>query len=223
MPLERLDLPEIMENNPQVFPLRGSIKRLLDVLIASLMCIAAMPLFLGIAAALKLTSPGPIFYRQTRIGQGGRYFHIYKFRTMEVDADKKLAHYLDTHPHLRQEWELNHKLENDPRITWIGKFLRKTSLDELPQLLNVVHGDMSFVGPRPIVDSEVHKYGDSFDLYKQVQPGITGLWQVYGRNKTTYTRRVQLDEYYVQNWSLMLDFYILFRTLKTVVLREGAS
>ena len=171
---------------------------------------------------LKLTSPGPILYRQARIGQGGRHFHIYKFRTMEVDADKKLAQYLESHPHLRQEWELNQKLENDPRITLVGRFLRKTSLDELPQLWNVVTGDMSFVGPRPIVDSEIERYGDCFNLYKQVQPGITGLWQVYGRNKTTYQRRVQLDEFYVENWSLILDLYILYRTFRTVLLREGA-
>ncbi len=221
-PLERVDLPDVQQINSLPRLLHSRAKRLFDILTASLICLAASPVFIIIAGLLKFTSPGPILYRQARIGLGGRHFSIYKFRTMEVDADAKLHDYLSANPHLRQEWELNQKLEHDPRITRIGRFMRKTSLDELPQIWNVLMGDMSFVGPRPIVDAEIQRYGDSFDLYKQVPPGITGLWQVYGRNKTTYVRRVQLDAFYVENWSLMFDLYILFRTFKTVLYREGA-
>lgn len=221
-PLERVDLPSVQEINPLLSPLHCRTKRLFDILVSSLICVAVFPLLVFIAGMLKVTSPGPILYRQTRIGLGGRHFNIYKFRTMEVDADAKLDDYLSANPHQKQEWELNQKIEHDPRITKIGGFLRKTSLDELPQLWNVLMGEMSFVGPRPIVDDEVQRYGDGFDLYTRVPPGITGLWQVYGRNKTTYARRVQLDEFYVQNWSLMFDLYILFRTFRTVMFREGA-
>ena len=141
---------------------------------------------------------------------------------MVVDADKVLQDYLDKHPELREEWERDHKLKNDPRVTLVGRVLRKTSLDELPQIWNVFKGEMSLVGPRPIVDDEIEKYGDTFNRYKRVLPGITGLWQVSGRNNTTYQERVNYDEYYVQNWSLRFDLYILLRTVRTVLFREGA-
>lgn len=141
---------------------------------------------------------------------------------MRVDAEQVLESYLASDPTLRAEWERDHKLKQDPRVTWVGNILRKTSLDELPQLWNVLVGDMSLVGPRPIVDAEKEKYGASFSLTSRVMPGITGLWQVSGRNNTTYERRVSLDAYYARNWSLWFDVYILLRTIKTVVRREGA-
>ena len=180
------------------------------------------PLLLAIAILIKLTSPGPAFYKQTRLGAEGRHFYCWKFRTMRCDADEMLTDLLRSDPRLRQEWEKEHKLRKDPRITPIGRFLRKTSLDELPQLWNVLRGEMSLVGPRPIVDAEVPKYGEVYELYQRVGPGMTGLWQVSGRSETTYGERVVLDAYYVRNWSVWLDFVILARTLKTLVFRVGA-
>jgi lipopolysaccharide/colanic/teichoic acid biosynthesis glycosyltransferase len=141
---------------------------------------------------------------------------------MVTNADQVLHRYLENNPDLREEWERNHKLRNDPRITTVGRFLRRTSLDELPQLWNVLKGDMSLVGPRPIVEAEVARYGANFDLYTRVQSGLTGLWQVSGRNDTSYEERVKLDTFYVRNWSVWLDLCILFRTIGTVLLRKGA-
>ena len=161
-------------------------------------------------------------FSHKRIGLGGRRFHAWKFRSMVPNAPQILQKYLDENPELRAEWELNQKLKNDPRITWIGKIIRRTSLDELPQLFNVFLGHMSLVGPRPIVDEEIRRYGQTFRQYLRVTPGITGLWQISGRNNTTYEERLAYDEYYVQNWSPWLDLYILLRTFKTVLLCEGA-
>ena len=141
---------------------------------------------------------------------------------MRPDADHVLQDYLREHPELRRQWDQDHKLKDDPRITSIGVLLRKFSLDELPQILNVLTGEMSLVGPRPIVSAEIPRYGESYYLYSSVLPGITGLWQVSGRNDTSYEERVRLDEFYVQNWSHWLDLHILFRTIRVVILREGA-
>ncbi len=201
---------------------KNNIARVLDI---SLILLAAPYLILAfviLAILIKLDSPGPVFYRQIRIGQFGRKFPVFKFRTMVQNADKVLQDYLDKFPELKAEWLATHKLKQDPRVTRLGALLRKSSLDELPQLLNIIIGDMSLVGPRPIVDAEVEKYGKCFDLYIQVRPGLTGLWQVSGRNNTTYERRVELDEYYVLNRSLKLDLQILFRTALVVLKRDGA-
>jgi lipopolysaccharide/colanic/teichoic acid biosynthesis glycosyltransferase len=141
---------------------------------------------------------------------------------MVQDADRVLQEYLEKNPALREEWESSYKLKNDPRITRVGKFLRKTSLDELPQLINVIKGEMSLVGPRPIVDDEVKFYGKSFRLYTQVLPGMTGLWQISGRSDTSYDYRVSLDEYYIRHWSIWMDFYILVRTVWVVLKHSGA-
>jgi lipopolysaccharide/colanic/teichoic acid biosynthesis glycosyltransferase len=141
---------------------------------------------------------------------------------MVPDADRKLADYLVENPESLIEWERAHKLRNDPRVTWVGKRLRRLSLDELPQLLNVLMGQMSLVGPRPIVESEIERYGRGYTLYRRVKPGITGLWQVSGRNNTTYDERILLDEYYVHNWSVWLDVYILIRTVSVLATAEGA-
>jgi Undecaprenyl-phosphate galactose phosphotransferase WbaP len=197
-------------------------KRLFDVFASAFFLLLASPLFLLVTLAIKLTSNGPVFFGHARYGQDGVTFKALKFRTMAQDADQLLTSYLEAHPELREEWKRDHKLRNDPRITGVGKWLRRYSMDELPQLVNVLRGQMSLVGPRPIVESEIHKYGDGYDLYTRVPPGITGLWQVSGRNKTTYAERVALDEYYVRNWSVWLDAYILIKTIKAVVTADGA-
>jgi Undecaprenyl-phosphate galactose phosphotransferase WbaP len=197
-------------------------KRLLDLVLTSAGAIAGVPLIGFIALWIKWDSRGPVFYCQRRIGKGGKEFRAWKFRSMVTNADQVLHRYLENNPELREEWERNHKLRNDPRITAVGRFLRRTSLDELPQLWNVLKGDMSLVGPRPIVEAEVARYGANFDLYTKVQSGLTGLWQVSGRNDTSYEERVKLDTFYVRNWSVWLDLCILFRTIGTVLLRKGA-
>lgn len=199
-----------------------AIKRASDLTMTIGIGLVLLPLVAAIALLVKLTSKGPIFFSHRRIGRDGRTFMAWKFRTMHPDGERLLKKYLNVHPQLAAEWEANHKLKSDPRITWIGRKLRSTSLDELPQLWNVFVGEMSLVGPRPIVAAEVQKYSDAYKLYLKVQPGITGLWQVSGRNNTTYEERVELDTYYVHNWSIWLDFYILACTVKVVLLGEGA-
>lgn len=203
---------------------RGSriIKRTLDISLVLLFAPLIVIVVSLLAILIRLDSKGPIFYSQVRIGQNKAPFRAWKFRTMVPDADKVLAKYLAEHPELRAEWEKDQKIRNDPRVTRIGRFLRKTSLDELPQLWNVLRGEMSLVGPRPIVESEIQKYGVNFPLYTRVSPGLTGLWQVSGRNDTTYEERVALDSYYVRNWSVWLDIYILARTFSVVLLGKGA-
>lgn len=196
-------------------------KRTLDVLVTLMVGLLLAPLIVTLAA-LNLLSGGPVFYCQERIGRSGRKFKAWKFRTMIPNADKVLATHLAQDPECREEWERDHKLKRDPRVTWLGHFLRKTSLDELPQLWNVLVGEMSLVGPRPIVQEEISKYAGCFSLYTRVRPGISGLWQISGRNNTTYEERVEFDRYYVRNWSPWLDLYILVCTVRTVLLGEGA-
>lgn len=205
-----------------LMPGRRSVKRLLDILVTLAALFVLGPVLLIIALLVRATSAGPIVFGHTRIGYKGKLFKAWKFRTMVENADEVLKDYLAAHPELRQEWELNQKLKHDPRITRLGKILRKTSLDELPQLFNVLWGEMSLVGPRPIVNAEIVKYGSSFANYLRVVPGITGLWQISGRNNTTYAERLKYDSYYVHNWSPWLDYYILLRTVKTVLKCEGA-
>jgi Undecaprenyl-phosphate galactose phosphotransferase WbaP len=197
-------------------------KRLLDLALVLLFLPFLGLLVLAFAVLIRCDGRGPVFYSQRRLGRDGREFPAWKFRTMRPDADQVLAEVLARDPALRAEWERDHKLRDDPRVTRVGRILRVTSLDELPQLWNVLAGQMSLVGPRPIVQAEVAKYGEFYPLYQRVRPGITGLWQVSGRNNTTYEERVGLDAYYVRNWSPWLDLWILARTVKTVVLREGA-
>ena len=198
------------------------LKRTLDFAASSVLLLLLSPVFATIAIAIKLTSHGPIFFGHRRFGRGNRPFQALKFRTMVADAPKVLASYLEAHPEEWLEWQRDQKLRNDPRITKVGKWLRRYSLDELPQLLNVFVGQMSLVGPRPIMEGEILKYGRSYGLYTRVLPGITGLWQVSGRNNTTYEERIGFDEYYVCNWSIWLDLYILIRTVRVVLTAEGA-
>ncbi|MDR0408782.1 MAG: exopolysaccharide biosynthesis polyprenyl glycosylphosphotransferase, partial [Spirochaetaceae bacterium] len=198
------------------------IKRGMDVVAVSVGGLALLPFMLLIALAIRISSPGKAIYAQTRIGQNGRRFKTYKFRTMTADAAERLKRLLETDEAARLEWEAARKLKNDPRVTKLGAFLRKTSLDELPQLINVLKGDMSLVGPRPIVDDEIAKYGDDFQRIFSVKPGITGLWQVSGRSDTNYKDRVSFDTYYLQNWSIWLDMWILYRTVWVVLGHKGA-
>lgn len=198
------------------------IKRYMDLLLCLLGAVVIIPVFAILALAIKLDSRGAVFYSQKRIGQGGKEIRVHKFRTMVMDADKRLAQYLADNPHLKEEWDRDQKLRDDPRITRVGHFLRRTSLDELPQLYDVLIGTMSLVGPRPIVEAEKKKYGSVFNEYIRVRPGITGLWQISGRNDTTYSERVGYDFFYVSNWSVWFDIWILARTVPVVLFRKGA-
>ncbi len=203
-------------------PSRRFMKRTIDLLLVGLLLVVSSPLLLALMTVVYVSSPGPIFYGQLRLGRNAMPFKAWKFRTMRRDADVVLTRLLASDPLLQAEWDRDHKLRVDPRVTMIGRFLRKTSLDELPQLWNVMSGDMSLVGPRPVTQAEVGKYGEQWELYKRVRPGITGQWQVSGRNHTTYEERVAWDAFYVHNWSPWLDFVILARTVQTVVRGEGA-
>ena len=205
-----------------LIPRARVLKRVIDIGLVVVLSFVALPLIVVIAALIKLTSPGPAFFGQRRLGRNGAPFQAWKFRSMAADATKVLEQCLASNPALREEWRRSHKLRNDPRVTRVGKFLRRTSLDELPQFWNVLRGQMSLVGPRPIVAEEICRYGESYSLYKKVTPGLTGLWQVSGRNNTTYEQRVNLDLYYVRNWSPWLDLYLLARTVSTVLLARGA-
>ena len=198
------------------------VKRCFDLAVSATLALLLSPLLLFLCAAVRFTSRGPIFYGQQRIGKNQHAFKVWKFRTMVVNADAVLQSHLDADPELREEWGRDHKLKRDPRVTWVGRLLRKSSLDELPQLWNVICGEMSLVGPRPITTSEGIRYGKSFGQYLRVIPGVTGLWQISGRNDTTYELRTRIDDYYVRNWSLYLDMYIVFRTFKTILFSEGA-
>ena len=205
-----------------VDPKRQAFKRLFDLCIILLATPLLIPLFCILALAIKIDSRGPVFFRHKRVHTRTKEFFIWKFRTMVQNADTLLDTYLQENPNLRDEWEKTRKLQNDPRITRLGKILRKTSLDELPQLWNVVRGELSLVGPRPIVQDEVEKYQDAFSLYEKVRPGITGLWQISGRSCTSYDERVDLDSYYIRNWSIWFDLYILAMTPSAVLSGHGA-
>jgi Undecaprenyl-phosphate galactose phosphotransferase WbaP len=205
-----------------LLPLPRLTKAWIDLSLALLIGVLCLPILLLLALLIKLDSRGPIFYRQTRIGKAGKSFQAIKFRTMAVNADQLLEQYLQRQPELRSLWQQDHKLKKDPRLTRVGRWLRRTSLDELPQLWNVLKGEMSLVGPRPIISEEISRYGDKYPLYTRVKPGLTGLWQVSGRNNISYAERVNLDAYYVRNWSVWLDAYILLRTPWVVLTAEGA-
>jgi Undecaprenyl-phosphate galactose phosphotransferase WbaP len=198
------------------------VKRSADVILVMLMLPVLWPVFLLVMGLLMLSSPGPVFYSHRRIRRNGGFFSMWKFRTMCVNSAEVLEEYLAKHPEARAEWNETHKLLDDPRITRYGSILRRYSLDELPQLWNVLRGEMTLVGPRPIVAAEVEKYGDSFGSYCRVKPGLTGLWQISGRNLLTYSERVALDCRYAQHWSLWSDFVILTKTILAVLKQEGA-
>ena len=198
------------------------LKRAMDMTLASVMFLLALPLLALVGIAIFLESGGPVLFAHERIGRGNSRFRLWKFRTMVVDGDELLARHLEENPDAADEWASSRKLRQDPRITRMGRFLRRTSLDELPQLWNVLRGEMSLTGPRPIVESEIRHYGAAFPLYTLAKPGLTGLWQVSGRNDTSYRRRVELDSAYVRHWSLGLDLHLLVRTLGVVLGGKGA-
>ena len=197
-------------------------KNLLDGLAAVIIFLLSIPIMVVISVLVKLTSPGPIFYKAKRLGKKGRPFEIYKFRSMYKDADKNLKKLLKDNSELLEEYKRGFKLKNDPRVTPLGRFLRKTSLDELPQLINVIKREMALVGPRPIVEEEVEYYGENYAVFSSVRPGVTGLWQCSGRSDTTYEERVAFDVYYVLNWSPWMDIWIIVRTFFSVFIFKGA-
>ena len=203
-------------------PANQFVKRIIDQSLSFLLMALLLPVMLLITLIIRLESPGSALFFHRRLGHGGRQFRMWKFRSMRPDGNRILEEYLRVHPEERAEWQEKRKLRNDPRVTRVGRILRRTSLDELPQLWNVLRGDMSLVGPRPIVADEAAKYSEWFDLYCRVVPGLTGLWQVSGRSDTNYQERVDLDSYYVRNWSPWFDIYLLACTVRVVLQGEGA-
>jgi undecaprenyl-phosphate galactose phosphotransferase len=199
------------------------IKRAFDVLFSLCALVLGLPLFLVVMLAIRFTSKGKVIYAHERIGRGGKAFKCYKFRTMYRDADQRLKSILETNSDMRQEWEASRKLKNDPRVIPLGRFLRKTSLDELPQFWNILKGDMSIVGPRPVVKAEViNYYGPKASKILSVRPGLTCLWQVSGRSDTSYSRRIMLDEKYVDSQSFVLDMKLILNTIPCIVKSKGA-
>ncbi|NQY97393.1 MAG: sugar transferase [Henriciella sp.] len=209
-------------HKPLAWYISNFFKRTADILIVLAAALFLLPVLVPIALIIRLSDNGPILFRHKRIGRDGKEFMLYKFRSMVPDASERLEHLLETDPAARAEWMATRKLENDPRITPIGDFLRKSSLDELPQLLNIFKGQMSVVGPRPIVEGEIEKYGEFFSYYTSVRPGLTGLWQVSGRSETTYETRVALDVAYVKARSFFMDIKIILMTFPAVLRRAGA-
>lgn len=201
------------------------VKRLIDILGGLVGCVLLVPITVAVYIARKVLKEddGPLFYEHLRYGKDGKKFRIYKFRSMCIDADKKLKEYLEQNEEAKREFEENHKLKEDPRITRLGKFIRKTSVDELPQFINVLKGDMSIIGPRPIVDGEIEKYGENKGKFLSVRPGLTGYWAANGRSATTYEDRINMELYYVDHCSLLLDIQIFFKTILSVLKKEGAK
>lgn len=200
------------------------VKRLIDILGGLVGCVLLVPITVAVYIARKVLKEddGPMFYEHLRYGKDGKKFRIYKFRSMCIDADKRLKEYLEQNEEARIEFEENHKLKDDPRITKLGKFIRKTSIDELPQFVNVLKGDMSLIGPRPIVDGEIEKYGENKDKFLSVRPGLTGYWAANGRSDITYEERMKMELYYVDNISFKLDIQVFFKTIISVMKKEGA-
>ena len=199
------------------------VKRLFDILIALIGCLFLLPIILIVKISYLLHKDfDSIFFRQKRIGKNGKEFNLYKFRSMIPNADEVLKELLKD-PKYKEEWDLNQKFEHDPRITSMGNILRKTSLDELPQIINILKGDMSIIGPRPVVDDEIEKYGKDKAKFLSVKPGLTGYWAANGRSATTYEDRINMELYYVDHCSLLLDIQIFFKTILSVLKKEGAK
>lgn len=197
-------------------------KRLFDIAVSLFSIIVLSPIMLVIAVAIKLESKGNVIYKHRRVGKNGKHFYVYKFRTMYNDSQERLAEMLKN-PDILKEWQENYKLNNDPRITKVGKILRKLSIDELPQLFNILNGEMSIIGPRPVIDGEIEKYGKNKDKILSVRPGLTGWWACNGRSCTNYDERVKLETYYVDNMSILLDIKCIFKTVGVVLKGTGAK
>jgi exopolysaccharide production protein ExoY len=217
-----LYVPDENESSEDFAGSNVDIQRPIDIGISLVAAIFLLPALVVIALAIWAYDGGPVFYGHTRIGWKGKAFRCWKFRSMAVDGDRILRDYIESNPEARAEWLKDHKLRNDPRITPIGRFIRASSIDELPQLWNVLVGEMSLVGPRPIVAAEIAKYGSVFAAYISCRPGITGLWQISGRNDVSYETRVALDLKYAQTRSVFLNLSIIFRTIPAVVSRRGS-
>ena len=201
----------------------SSVKRIMDLVFVFPVLVFTSPLLMMIYALIKILDPGPALFTQLRVGRDGQQFVVYKFRTMRVDAEDRLQHVLKSDPRKAAEWAKYQKLRNDPRVTLIGRFLRKSSLDELPQLLNILRGEMSVIGPRPVTALEVQqRYGAAYPYYTAVRPGVLGLWQVKGRNSLTYPERIAFDVQYVKTWSVWQDFKIVFMAIPVVLLARNA-
>lgn len=230
IPLSTMEMDSLIDGHVVMLRMRNNLKNrwnrfvkfTFDWLLTLVGTIVISPFLLGIALWIRHDSPGPVIFKHKRIGKNGKEFYCYKFRSMVSDADERLQKLLATDPQARLEWHWDFKLKNDPRITKSGKFLRKTSLDELPQIFNVLKGEMSLVGPRPIIADEVSYYGKYIEDYYMVRPGITGMWQTSGRSDTGYKERVELDSWYVRNWNIWFDVVLLWRTMKVVVRGKGA-
>lgn len=203
-------------------PTGGLVKRSFDITSALLALFLFSPIFLMVAVLVKLSDKGPVFYGHSRIGHKGRIFKCLKFRTMAVNGDELLRNYLNANPQALKEWKATRKLKSDPRVTVVGEVLRKLSLDELPQLINILRGEMSVVGPRPVVDEELNLYDSFAGFYLSTRPGLTGLWQISGRNDVSYESRIAFDTHYVQNWSLLGDVMIIAKTIPAVCLARGS-
>ncbi|MBC7314697.1 MAG: sugar transferase [Rhizobium sp.] len=203
-------------------PVGGISKRGFDIVMASIALLFLSPIFLMLMALVKFSDGGRVFYGHSRIGHSGRSFRCLKFRTMRQDGDRILKEYLEKNPSAYEEWRATRKLQHDPRVTAVGSVLRKLSLDELPQLVNIIRGEMSLVGPRPVVEDELELYDVAAQYYLRSRPGLTGLWQVSGRNDVSYESRIALDSHYVQNWSLMTDLKIIGMTVPAVCLSRGS-
>ncbi len=212
----KIDLNEVKARQLSIFA-----KRAFDFSASSIAILLLMPMFLLLALILAMTQGRPIFIRHKRIGQSGQSFDCLKFRTMVKNADLVLKEHLEQNPQSRDEWKATRKLKQDPRITPVGKILRQSSVDELPQLINIIRGEMSIVGPRPIVREEIAYYGESFSRYTKVRPGLTGLWQVSGRNDVSYQTRVQMDVRYVEQFTLYSDMVIIMKTIPAVLRSSG--
>ena len=197
-------------------------KRVIDLSLIVLSFPIVLPVCAVVSLIIKLTSPGPVFYGHVRVGKNGKSIKCWKFRSMCRDADKKLDEILAHNPEMQKQWERDRKLVDDPRVTAVGKFIRKTSIDELPQFLNILTGEMSFIGPRPVTQGELIKYGEQADYILSVTPGLSGMWQTSGRSDTEYEERITLDTYYIQNWSIWLDIWLIIKTVWVVFKRKGA-
>lgn len=230
VPLSNLEMDTVFHDRTMLLHVKNNLadirnrflKRTIDIVAGGLIFLAALPFLLLIALAICMETPGAPIFAHQRVGRSGRSFPCLKFRTMVANSAEVLESLLCEDPAAREEWEKDYKLRRDPRVTRVGAFLRRTSLDELPQLLNIVIGQMSLVGPRPIISAEIAKYGEAIADYHLVRPGLTGLWQVSGRNDLSYEQRVELDSWYVRNWSPWFDLTILFRTIGVVLERKGA-
>jgi Undecaprenyl-phosphate galactose phosphotransferase WbaP len=223
-PFDAAGLPGVHIRDRLLSPMQRLVKRAMDVSFGIVALVVSLPIFLVVGLWIKAVSPGPVFYRHHgRIGRRGQRFGALKIRTMITNSKEVLRQHLESNSDATEEWNMDLKLKNDPGfIPGVGHFLRRTSLDELPQFWNVLRGEMSLVGPRPIVPQEVEKYSEFYPLYQLVRPGMTGVWQVSGRNNTSDEERVRLDSYYVRNWSLWLDYFVLLRTVSTVLFRESS-